>query len=258
MEATEEKFINPYKLFQGAFIPNWLMQRTEISPSAKLCYAKLCQYAGKDGICFPKQEKIANNIGLKRRWIINCLNELETLRLIKSIRIGWRCSNRYKFLYHSWMGDVQDNALLDVHYNALLDVQDNALLKKENHKKENHKKDNNPLTPLKKGDVLLTSFERFWKEYPKKRSKGQAEKAWQKIKPSERLVEEIIQAVQRATTSADWQKDDGRYIPYPATWLNAKGWEDEIQTGKEVNADARFGFLKRHTKPGSGIQGPAP
>ena len=27
--------------------------------------------------------------------------------------------------------------------------------------------------------------------------------------------------------SKDWLEDDGKYIPHPATWLNAKGWEDE-------------------------------
>jgi hypothetical protein len=30
-----------------------------------------------------------------------------------------------------------------------------------------------------------------------------------------------------ATRSEDWTKEGGQYIPYPATWLNAKGWEDE-------------------------------
>jgi len=24
----------------------------------------------------------------------------------------------------------------------------------------------------------------------------------------------------------DWRKDSGQFIPHPATWLNAKGWED--------------------------------
>ena len=27
-----------------------------------------------------------------------------------------------------------------------------------------------------------------------------------------------------------WKKDNGKYIPYPSSWLNAKGWEDEIQS----------------------------
>jgi len=77
-------------------------------------------------------------------------------------------------------------------------------------------------------------FETFWTAYPKKRSKGAAEKAWAKIKPNEQLTGEILSALERAKTSADWQKDGGQYIPYPATWLNAKGWEDDYTPAPTV------------------------
>ena len=70
-------------------------------------------------------------------------------------------------------------------------------------------------------------FEKFWQAYPKKKSKGQAEKAWLKIKSNEQLLEKILSTIERATTSVEWTRDGGQFIPYPATWLNAKGWEDE-------------------------------
>jgi hypothetical protein len=70
-------------------------------------------------------------------------------------------------------------------------------------------------------------FDEFWAQYPKKRSKGRAERAWVKIKPDEQLFKAILDGLERAKTSGEWQKDSGQYIPYPATWLNAKGWEDE-------------------------------
>jgi len=70
-------------------------------------------------------------------------------------------------------------------------------------------------------------FDEFWAEYPKKRSKGQAEKTWVKLKPDEQLFEAIMTGLKRAKTSVDWAKNGGQYVPYPATWLNAKGWEDE-------------------------------
>lgn len=71
------------------------------------------------------------------------------------------------------------------------------------------------------------AFDRFWTAYPRKKSKGSAEKAWLKIKPDEQLSGAILAAVERAKTSADWQREGGQFIPYPATWLNAKGWEDD-------------------------------
>ena len=70
-------------------------------------------------------------------------------------------------------------------------------------------------------------FDQFWQQYPKKKSKGQAEKAWVKINPDEQLHEAILNGLERAKTAGDWQKNNGEFIPYPAKWLNAKGWEDE-------------------------------
>ena len=72
-------------------------------------------------------------------------------------------------------------------------------------------------------------FEDFWKLYPKRKrkNKGRAEKAWKKIKPDERLFGEIMKGLERAKISQDWIKENGEFIPYPETWLNARGWEDE-------------------------------
>lgn len=70
-------------------------------------------------------------------------------------------------------------------------------------------------------------FEQFWAAYPKKRSKGAARKAWDKLHVDSTMLATILQAIQWAKQSDDWQKDGGQYIPYPATWLNAEGWEDE-------------------------------
>jgi uncharacterized protein YeaO (DUF488 family) len=81
-------------------------------------------------------------------------------------------------------------------------------------------------------------FARFWKVYPKKRSKGHAERAWKKItpKPDEQLLQRMIAAIEQAKKTEEWIKEDGQFIPYPATWLNAKGWEDEIKV--EVKSKA--------------------
>lgn len=72
-------------------------------------------------------------------------------------------------------------------------------------------------------------FEIFWEAYPKKKSKGTAEKTWDKIRPNKNLIEIILNKIRIARESEDWQKENGKYIPYPATWLNAKGWEDEYK-----------------------------
>ena len=95
------------------------------------------------------------------------------------------------------------------------------------------KQDTQKTTPKDNNQKTLTRFDDFWAIYPKRRSRAQAEKAWTKIKPSEQLAGEIIAAVKRAKTSEDWQKEGGQFIPYPATWLNAHGWKDDICTSAE-------------------------
>lgn len=75
-----------------------------------------------------------------------------------------------------------------------------------------------------------TAFARFWTSYPRRKSKGNALKAWAKVKPAE--IDALMAGLNRAKSSPDWQRDNGRFIPYPATWLNARGWEDEAQTAQ--------------------------
>lgn len=38
----------------------------------------------------------------------------------------------------------------------------------------------------------------------------------------------MLNAIETAKQSRQWNKDNGQYIPNPATWLNQKRWEDEI------------------------------
>jgi len=95
---------------------------------------------------------------------------------------------------------------------------------------------------INKKEEEVNLFEQFYSAYPKKKNKGQAEKAFEKIKVDRLLLEIMLSKIDHAKQSQDWQKEKGQYIPYPATWLNAKGWKDEIevsgspQTIKEIMA----------------------
>jgi len=74
-----------------------------------------------------------------------------------------------------------------------------------------------------------TGFDLFWSLYPRKIGKGAAELAWKKIKPDATLQARIIQAVKAQCKSEQWRRDQGQFIPHPATWLNGKRWEDEVE-----------------------------
>ncbi|WP_233854057.1 hypothetical protein [Paraburkholderia sp. HD33-4] len=85
---------------------------------------------------------------------------------------------------------------------------------------------------IRRVDTRDDDFEKFWIAYPRKDSKVQAKKAFDKIAPNEQLLAEILAGVKRAETSDQWRKDDGRFIPYASTWLNGRRWED---VGAAVN-----------------------
>lgn len=78
------------------------------------------------------------------------------------------------------------------------------------------------------GTVEVESFfDTFWREYPKKKSKGTAQKAF--VKALNRTTFDTIMTALRALKgSYEWTKNGGQYVPYPATWLNADGWNDEV------------------------------
>jgi hypothetical protein len=84
--------------------------------------------------------------------------------------------------------------------------------------------------PLLSAQARAKAFAQFWDAYPKKRSKGQAERAWSKLPLSEHLLQQILTALETAKKTRDWIKESGAYVPYPATWLNARGWEDDLST----------------------------
>lgn len=76
-------------------------------------------------------------------------------------------------------------------------------------------------------------FEDFWKAYPKKVKKKNARDKFLKLKVDEELFNVIINKLEAFKKTEQWKKDNGKFIPYPDTWLNQERWEDEIEVKKE-------------------------
>lgn len=90
------------------------------------------------------------------------------------------------------------------------------------------------------------AFDRFWSAYPKKAGKGAAQAAFKRITGVP--VDVMLYAIEQQRHSRQWQEDNGRYIPNPATWLNQRRWEDEPgepQSSGNIFADlAREGVFE--------------
>lgn len=102
--------------------------------------------------------------------------------------------------------------------------------------------EDNTLT-LTGSSICATGFDKFWSAYPRKKNKEQARKAFQKLKGVK--LQELLDAIERQKHSRDWTKDGGQYIPYPATWLNAGGWQDEDMAPAVSNGMERYAQLQR-------------
>ena len=70
----------------------------------------------------------------------------------------------------------------------------------------------------------VSAFDDFWKSYPRKEAKPRAVKAWKKI--SEADYPKISADVQRRKQTEDWQREEGKFVPYPAKYLSERRWED--------------------------------
>jgi hypothetical protein len=87
-----------------------------------------------------------------------------------------------------------------------------------------------------KPKAAIAGFAEVWAAYPRKKNRGDAEKAWLKAKPDPALQAVILESLQAASKSLDWLRDGGQFIPYPASWLNAKGWHDQITASEYTEA----------------------
>jgi hypothetical protein len=79
-------------------------------------------------------------------------------------------------------------------------------------------------TPPPKKPAAAEGFEEFWQAYPRKTSKADALKVWNRDKPD---LQTVLNALTWQKKQESWTKDGGQFIPHPSTYLNGKRYEDE-------------------------------
>jgi phage replication O-like protein O len=160
---------------------------------------------------------------MARPHICRTLKKLLSKKVIYSTKIGNKlnpCTYKFNKNYDEWQLLPKKVTTPKCITNI-----DNTLVPKMVHTKEK---------VTKEKDTYPESFLKFWTEYPKKQAKADALKAFKSLKPDDTLLDLIIGAIRKQRSTYDWQKSNGQFIPLPASWLNARRWEDElaIETGK--------------------------
>lgn len=71
-------------------------------------------------------------------------------------------------------------------------------------------------------------FEQFYGFYPRKVKKEDARKAWRQLNPSIALAAVIFLALEQQKEN-NWANREKQFVPYPASWIRGKCWEDAIE-----------------------------
>lgn len=244
-------------------IPSMVRYDNDLKPNEKLLYGEITSLTNKNNECWATNNYFAKlydvDISTISRWIshlkekgyitVDLIYKNETKeiekRVIKIIGIPINQSldtyvpNNQEVLTETSRGCTQNNQ--------------EGIDKKV---KENNTSINN--TSINKKNIYKKEFfETFWKSYPKKTNKFKTEEWFKKNKPSEELIKLILTKLDKFKDTDEWKKDNGKYIPYPTTWLNQKRWEDEINisTSNVETEEQRIARLEREVREENDFNG---
>ncbi len=215
------------------------------NPLRKLVLIKLADNANDQGECWPSYQHIADQCEIDRSTVRKHIKQLAAqgfLRIENREGPKGNSSN----LYYLVLGRVGQNSTPVGPESTGVGAQPTAPVGPEStrtsHSSEPVKE---PKTLCTSEVVLAEAFEVFWKLYPNKKSKKDARKAWEKLKPSSELRQTLMTALGSHRVSRDWTKDDGQFVPMASTWLNGERWTDVLKP--TIAGGQAFNNLPDHT-----------
>lgn len=225
-EITVGQQYNPFKLFHGCFVPNWLLCRSEISQGAKLCFARVAQYAGENGKCYPALETIAKELGVQERMIRRYIDELEEFNLIKKHKRGQGKTNYYTFIWHKWSKSIvmecnqEWTDMSDQERNKMSDQVWTDMSNKENHIKESNEKNHKTITTL---SVSPEEVFNLYNEIMNGKNFPQAKKL-----TSKRISQIKARTREWFKTIEDWRNYFLKVTTTDFLCNNARGWRPDL------------------------------
>jgi Helix-turn-helix domain len=134
---------NPYKMFNGIFIPEGLVRTPLVSAGSKVAWGRLARYSGINGVCHPAVPTLADEIGVSVRQAQRYLAELTRFPLIQRLNRfadGAQMTNSFVFLWHELFEDrVTDSSGEGTSDPSPRGVTDTS--PKESHSEESHSED---------------------------------------------------------------------------------------------------------------------
>ena len=185
---------------------------------------------------FVGQSTVAEMIGCKSDYVLRALRVLEGLGIIERVRRsgkgGYRTSDLVRlnrsYPAHSQQGSQPTRPAAymavsgDLPSPQLPPTQPTAGAKEII---QIDHPDDHPVPPISPVVVVVDLFDDFYAAWPRKVAKPAARKAWDKA--IQRAHPTVIVAAAIAYRDNPNIREK-QFIPYPASWLNADGWNDEL------------------------------
>jgi len=223
-----------------SIIPDSVLSATNIKANAKLLYAKVTSLQTARGYCFATNKYLAEGLGIAPDTVTRLLKDLSDAGYLRLEIIKGKDNQVVErrifptitlpILALSSRTNVQD-PLGQTSDTPPGQISEERIYFSES-KVENPPKAPQGASgrkrngePKKAPDHKPERFAKFWNFYPRGESKQAAIRAWDKLKPSDELIDKMATALKRQRKSEDWQNGIG--IPYASTWLNQRRWEDE-------------------------------
>ncbi len=227
-----------------AYIPSKVRYDRELKPNAKLLYAEINALADYKGYCWATNEYLAKLLDISKRTVQELVSalaekgfvEVEVVRDERTNEVVERriwvdvsmrnnpppsCENPHDPSCENLHDPSCENLHVERDINLLNEIppivpQDGGQAPKPKRKRKE---------PKTAPDHEPERFAAFWKAYPRGENKQGAIRAWDNLKPSPELLDQMSIGLARALQSDDWKRGYG--IPHASTWLNGRRWEDQ-------------------------------
>ena len=232
-----------------------------LKPNAKLLYGELTALCNQYGYCWATNEYFADLFGLATATVSRLISQLETRGYIRCEMAATETGSERRIYAGMFsvrpMGGIDENVKTPFDEKIKTPLDENVNPQYENNINNTPY---SPPTPPKgggdgrwaegtmtshRGDGAVESrkkrtsrraapkaapdwkperFAKFWDYYPRGESKQAAIRAWDRLQPSDELIDEMAHALKRQMESESWRAGVG--IPYASTWLNNQRWTD--------------------------------
>lgn len=191
-----------------------VFSHSRLGGTSRLVMLSIANYHGDDA-AWPSVDSLAHDCRMSRRAVQDCLRRCEDSgELHVDPNGGPRGTNRYSFHLAGVGCRICTGA--DVRREPAPEPKEPLVTGSLDVPSTSH-------SPT--DEAFEDQFKTFYAAYPRKAQRGAARRAF-KTASKKADLETIMLGLKRCV-EGEWSRRSPDKIPYPATWLNGEGWDDE-------------------------------